>query len=198
MARRLYARLSAMPIGQMTDFTPGDFHSSRAKLSSGSDLPGVAAGSIDAIWSFDVFVQIAPRDHAACWRRSPRFSDPGAWRSSTMPVAATAMFSRPVVVGAHRCVVDCSRVNHGNRQWACRGGSTDDGGGCNKSHMSATLRLVTCTAVPRTGYLVVRWRAWFVRGLAGVAVFEGRMIEEGADDRREGCLRCRLVCRQRR
>jgi SAM-dependent methyltransferase len=34
-------------------------------LSSGSDLPGVEDGSIDAVWSFDVFVHVAPRDQAA-------------------------------------------------------------------------------------------------------------------------------------
>jgi SAM-dependent methyltransferase len=34
-------------------------------LSSGSDLPGVEDGSIDAVWSFDVFVHVSPRDQAA-------------------------------------------------------------------------------------------------------------------------------------
>ncbi|HSZ13183.1 MAG TPA: class I SAM-dependent methyltransferase [Solirubrobacteraceae bacterium] len=34
-------------------------------LSSGSDLLGVEDGSIDAVWSFDVFVHVAPRDQAA-------------------------------------------------------------------------------------------------------------------------------------
>jgi SAM-dependent methyltransferase len=34
-------------------------------LSSGSDLPGVADASIDAVWSFDVFVHVAPRDQVA-------------------------------------------------------------------------------------------------------------------------------------
>ncbi len=34
-------------------------------LSSGSDLPGVADRSIDAVWSFDVFVHVAPCDQAA-------------------------------------------------------------------------------------------------------------------------------------
>lgn len=33
--------------------------------STGSDLPGVADASIDAVWSFDVFVHIAPLDLAA-------------------------------------------------------------------------------------------------------------------------------------
>jgi ubiquinone/menaquinone biosynthesis C-methylase UbiE len=36
----------------------------RYARSSGSDLPGVADGSIDAIWSFDVFVHLAPCDQA--------------------------------------------------------------------------------------------------------------------------------------
>lgn len=33
-------------------------------LSSGRDLPGVASGSVDAVWSFDVFVHVAPADQA--------------------------------------------------------------------------------------------------------------------------------------
>jgi ubiquinone/menaquinone biosynthesis C-methylase UbiE len=31
-------------------------------LSSGADLPGVDDGSVDAVWSFDVFVHVAPLD----------------------------------------------------------------------------------------------------------------------------------------
>jgi SAM-dependent methyltransferase len=34
-------------------------------LSSGNDIPGVADASVDAVWSFDVFVHIAPGDQAA-------------------------------------------------------------------------------------------------------------------------------------
>jgi ubiquinone/menaquinone biosynthesis C-methylase UbiE len=34
-------------------------------LSAGNDLPGVADSSVDAIWSFDVFVHVAPVDQAA-------------------------------------------------------------------------------------------------------------------------------------
>ena len=34
-------------------------------LSSGSDLPGVPNASIDAVWSFDVLVHVAPCDQAA-------------------------------------------------------------------------------------------------------------------------------------
>ncbi len=34
-------------------------------LSSGSDIPGVADASVDAVWSFDVFVHVAPGDQAA-------------------------------------------------------------------------------------------------------------------------------------
>jgi SAM-dependent methyltransferase len=33
-------------------------------LSTGADLPGVADGSVDAVWSFDVFVHVAPVDQA--------------------------------------------------------------------------------------------------------------------------------------
>jgi SAM-dependent methyltransferase len=34
-------------------------------LSTGAELPGVADGSVDAVWSFDVFVHIAPVDQAS-------------------------------------------------------------------------------------------------------------------------------------
>ena len=43
-------------------------------LSAGSDLPGVADSSVDAIWSFDVFVHIAPLDQAAYLAELP-----GSW-----------------------------------------------------------------------------------------------------------------------
>jgi ubiquinone/menaquinone biosynthesis C-methylase UbiE len=46
-------------------------------LSSGSDLPGVSDGSIDAVWSFDVFVHIAPCDQAAYLREIARVLAPG-------------------------------------------------------------------------------------------------------------------------
>jgi len=34
-------------------------------LSSGNDLPGIPDSSIEAIWSFDVFVHVAPVAQAA-------------------------------------------------------------------------------------------------------------------------------------
>lgn len=46
-------------------------------LSSGSDLPGVKDGSIDAVWSFDVFVHVAPRDQAAYLAEIARVLAPG-------------------------------------------------------------------------------------------------------------------------
>jgi len=46
-------------------------------LSSGSDLPGITDGSIDAVWSFDVFVHIAPRDQAAYLDEIARVLAPG-------------------------------------------------------------------------------------------------------------------------
>lgn len=46
-------------------------------LSSGSDLPGVADSSVDAIWSFDVFVHIAPLDQAAYLDETARVLAPG-------------------------------------------------------------------------------------------------------------------------
>lgn len=46
-------------------------------LSAGSDLPGVADSSVDAIWSFDVFVHIAPLDQAAYLADAARVLMPG-------------------------------------------------------------------------------------------------------------------------
>jgi SAM-dependent methyltransferase len=48
----------------------------RYVLSPGSALPGVADGSIDAVWSFDVFVHIAPGDQAAYLREIARVLAP--------------------------------------------------------------------------------------------------------------------------
>jgi SAM-dependent methyltransferase len=45
--------------------------------SSGSDLPGVADGSVDAIWSFDVFVHVAPLDQAGYLDEIARVLAPG-------------------------------------------------------------------------------------------------------------------------
>jgi ubiquinone/menaquinone biosynthesis C-methylase UbiE len=46
-------------------------------LSSGSDLPGIPGGSIDAVWSFDVFVHVAPTDQAAYLSEIARVLAPG-------------------------------------------------------------------------------------------------------------------------
>jgi SAM-dependent methyltransferase len=46
-------------------------------LSSGSDLPGVADSSVDAIWSFDVWVHVAPVDQAAYLAEAARVLTPG-------------------------------------------------------------------------------------------------------------------------
>jgi SAM-dependent methyltransferase len=54
-----------------------DDSSIRYVLSSGSDLPGVQDGSIDAVWSFDVFVHLAPRDQAAYLEEIARVLVPG-------------------------------------------------------------------------------------------------------------------------
>ena len=45
--------------------------------SSGSDLPGVADASIDAVWSFDVFVHVAPLDQAGYLTEIARVLRPG-------------------------------------------------------------------------------------------------------------------------
>ena len=46
-------------------------------LSSGSDLAGIPDGSIDAVWSFDVFVHVAPLDQAAYLEEIARVLAPG-------------------------------------------------------------------------------------------------------------------------
>ena len=46
-------------------------------LSSGGDLPGVADGSVDAVWSFDVFVHVTPLDQAAYLAEIGRVLAPG-------------------------------------------------------------------------------------------------------------------------
>jgi SAM-dependent methyltransferase len=46
-------------------------------LCTGSDLPGVEDGSIEAVWSFDVFVHVAPGDQAAYLGEIARVLAPG-------------------------------------------------------------------------------------------------------------------------
>ncbi|HTW43713.1 MAG TPA: class I SAM-dependent methyltransferase [Solirubrobacteraceae bacterium] len=46
-------------------------------LSGGADIPGVAYASIDAVWSFDVFVHVAPVDQAGYMREIARVLVPG-------------------------------------------------------------------------------------------------------------------------
>jgi SAM-dependent methyltransferase len=46
-------------------------------LSGGCDLPGVADGSVDAVWSFDVFVHVAPADQAGYLGEIARVLAPG-------------------------------------------------------------------------------------------------------------------------
>jgi SAM-dependent methyltransferase len=46
-------------------------------LSSGSDLPGVADGSVGAVWSFDVFVHVAPHDQMGYLGEVARVLAPG-------------------------------------------------------------------------------------------------------------------------
>lgn len=46
-------------------------------LSRGSDLPGVADASVDVVWSFDVFVHVAPVDQAGYLAEIARVLRPG-------------------------------------------------------------------------------------------------------------------------
>jgi SAM-dependent methyltransferase len=47
------------------------------RLSSGADLPGVEDRSVDAVWSFDVFVHVAPVDQAGYLDEIARVLRPG-------------------------------------------------------------------------------------------------------------------------
>ena len=55
----------------------GDLPHVRYVHSGGHDLPGVAAGSVNAIWSFDVFVHVAPLDQAGYLDEIARVLRPG-------------------------------------------------------------------------------------------------------------------------
>jgi SAM-dependent methyltransferase len=55
----------------------GDRPHVRYVRSHGSDLPGVADAGVDAIWSFDVFVHIAPVDQAGYLTEIARVLRPG-------------------------------------------------------------------------------------------------------------------------
>jgi SAM-dependent methyltransferase len=57
--------------------TLGDAPHTAYICSSGSDLPGVADGGVDAIWSFDVFVHVAPLDQARYLDEIARVLAPG-------------------------------------------------------------------------------------------------------------------------
>jgi SAM-dependent methyltransferase len=46
-------------------------------LSSGAAIPGIADSSVDAVWSFDVFVHVAPLDQASYLREIARVLAPG-------------------------------------------------------------------------------------------------------------------------
>ena len=46
-------------------------------LSAGSDLPGVPDGSVDVVWSFDVFVHVSPLDQAGYLAEIARVLRPG-------------------------------------------------------------------------------------------------------------------------
>lgn len=78
-------------------------------LSSGSDLPGVEGGSIDARGRsmFSFTSRRATRRPTS--RRSPVCSRPVAQRLCTTPAGATVASCHPAKVGAHRCRAAYSR-----------------------------------------------------------------------------------------
>jgi ubiquinone/menaquinone biosynthesis C-methylase UbiE len=62
-SRLVLADVSERPLELCRERFDGDTHIQYV-LCTGSDLPGVEEGSIDAVWSFDVFVHVAPGDQA--------------------------------------------------------------------------------------------------------------------------------------
>ncbi len=56
--------VSPRPLELCKERFPDEDHVSYV-LSAGANLPGVADSSVAAVWSFDVFVHVAPRDQAA-------------------------------------------------------------------------------------------------------------------------------------
>jgi SAM-dependent methyltransferase len=46
-------------------------------LSAGSELPGIPSATVDAVWSFDVFVHVSPRDQAGYLSEIARVLKPG-------------------------------------------------------------------------------------------------------------------------
>jgi ubiquinone/menaquinone biosynthesis C-methylase UbiE len=75
-SRLVLADVSERPLELCRERFAGDTHIDYV-LSSGSDLPGVKGGSIDAVWSFDVFVHTAPGDQAAYLGEIARVLVPG-------------------------------------------------------------------------------------------------------------------------
>jgi ubiquinone/menaquinone biosynthesis C-methylase UbiE len=76
-ARRLtLVDVSVRPLELCRDLF-ADAENVRFVLSSGNDLPGVTSSSVDAIWSFDVFVHIAPVDQAGYLSEMARVLTPG-------------------------------------------------------------------------------------------------------------------------
>ncbi len=75
-SRLVLVDVSERPLEMCRERFDGDTHIQYI-LSSGSDLPGVEDGSIDAVWSFDVFVHLAPCDQAGYLGEIARVLAPG-------------------------------------------------------------------------------------------------------------------------
>jgi ubiquinone/menaquinone biosynthesis C-methylase UbiE len=76
-ARLILVDVSARPLDLCRQRFADANNISYVLSSSGTDLPTVADRSVDAIWSFDVFVHIAPRDQAAYLAEVARVLAPG-------------------------------------------------------------------------------------------------------------------------
>jgi SAM-dependent methyltransferase len=73
--RLLVVDVAERPLAAVAERLAGDVET---VLSDGASLGGVDDGSVDAVWSFDVFVHIAPEDQAAYLAEIARVLRPGA------------------------------------------------------------------------------------------------------------------------
>ncbi len=76
-ARLTLVDVSAHPLGLCRERFAADLARVSFVRSSGRDMPGVAQRSIDAVWSFDVLVHVAPTDLAGYLSEIARVLVPG-------------------------------------------------------------------------------------------------------------------------
>ncbi len=79
--RALHARAEELILVDVSEraleLCRGQFADVRCVVSGGADLPGLGDGSVDAVWSFDVFVHVHPCDQAGYLGEVARVLRPG-------------------------------------------------------------------------------------------------------------------------